>query len=67
MGHDARTINSCLEQVRMLQAEENRVRVAFSMGPQKALYPPVKKEEEPTCCGGVPLRNGRCPVCGDRL
>lgn len=18
-----------------------------------------------TCCGGVPLRNGRCPICGD--
>ncbi len=23
------------------------------------------KEAEQTCCGGVPLRNGRCPVCGD--
>lgn len=18
-----------------------------------------------TCCGGIPVRNGRCPVCGD--
>lgn len=23
------------------------------------------KETEQTCCGGVPLRNGRCPICGD--
>ena len=23
------------------------------------------KETEQACCGGVPLRNGRCPVCGD--
>jgi len=25
---------------------------------------PVTKEE-PTCCGGIPLYKGKCPVCGD--
>lgn len=28
---------------------------------------PVRPQPEPTCCGKLPLRNGRCQVCGDKL
>ena len=23
--------------------------------------------EEETCCGGIPVRNGKCPVCGEHF
>ena len=29
--------------------------------------PPKEKEPEATCCGGVPVVKGRCPICGDKF
>lgn len=27
----------------------------------------ILAEEQPTCCGGIPLISGKCPICGDKL
>jgi len=52
------------KEAQRLVFEENNARAADAY---MAKRPPTNQDGVPTCCGGIPVYKGKCPVCGSKM